>query len=667
MGNARVNMDLLGKKLENSDAEERREAAVDLGRIGKDAVPLLFRALSDRDWRVRKTAVEALVACADEGVIAGLIQTLSAHDNAGARNSSIEALVQVGKAAVGGLLSLVDTPDPDVRKFIVDILGDIKDSRALVPLIKRLEDGDENIRVAAAEALGKIRDPRAVDALLVCLSRYDQGWLDYAAAEALGEIGDERALGPLLAALARSSLREPVLESLGKIGSADSIGPLVMSLDDPLRIVREVSIVALAAIYRKNSAQDRKRIIETVRKGAGDRAVNFLEEILITSEGDLQKAAIAVLGWTGREGSIRKLFSILKEEELEETMVQSLRHLDKGASDLLLTYLTSDNALVRRTVARILGEIGNLSAEEPLIGLLADENGHVRSSSAVALGRMRSRKAVKPLLDLLSDEYESVQETAIEALAAINDESVLDGLIQGFSSHEAFLRRNIAVLLGKFATDKAMDALAFALKDEEPDVRKAVVAALDNGHGGKALRPLLLAITDDDPEVRMLAAEALGRTNAPKAGDALVPLLEDNDLWVRAAAARGLGRIGGARVGTVLTAHLARASDIFLLALVEVLGKLCYAQALDPLLALTGHPDPEVRKTVLSALSGYKGAAVQRAAVSRLSDQHWSVRKAAIDVLKQERDAAGDSLLEKIADTDLDATVRQAAKEALGK
>ena len=667
MGNERVSIDLLGKKLESSDAEERREAAVDLGRIGEKAVPLLFRALSDREWRVRKTAVDALVSYADERVIAGLIQTLSAHDNAGARNSAMEALVRIGKESVDCLLPLVDTPDPDVRKFIVDILGDIKDARAVLPLVKRLEDADENIRVAAAEALGKIRDPRAVDALLACLSRYDQGWLDYAAAEALGEIGDERALGPLLAALARSSLREPVLESLGKIGSAGTISPLIESLDDPLRIVREVSIVALAAIYRKNTAQERKKIVETVRRGVGDRAVNFLEEILMTSEGELLKSAIAVLGWTGREGSIRKLFAILKEEELEETMVQSLRHLDKGTSGLLLTYLTSDNALVRRTVARILGEIGNPSAEEPLIGLLTDENGHVRSSSAAALGRMRSRKAVKPLLDLLSDEYESVQDSAIQALAAINDETVLDGLIQGFSSREAFLRRNIAVLLGKFTTDTAMDALTFALKDEEPDVRKAVVAALDNAHSEKALRPLLLAITDDDPEVRMLAAEALGRTNAPEAGRALVSLLEDNDLWVRAAAARGLGRIGGAQVASVLASHLARASDIFLLALVDVLGTLCFAQALDPLLALTGHPDPEVRKTVLAALSGYEGASVRPAVISRLSDQHWSVRKAAIEVLKQKRDAAVDSLLVKIADADPDATVRQAAKEALGK
>ena len=660
-------IDALEKKLESRDAEERREAAIDLGRRGGEAVPLLFRAMADRDWRVRKTAVEALVAIGGEGVIAGLIRTLSSHDNAGARNSAIEALVQIGGGAVDALLHVLDTPDADVRKFIVDIFGDVRDPRAVPALINLLEDADENIRVASAEALGKIRDQRAVDALIGCLTRYEQGWLDYAAAEALGEIGDERALGPLLSALGRSSLREPVLEALGKIGNADTLGPLIASLADPLRIVREVSTVALAAIHRKNAPLDRRAIIETVRRGMSDRAIDFLEETLITSVGELQKAAIALLGWTGQESSIKKLLDLLKEEDLEEPVAQSLKYIERDKAGFLLPYLSRDNALVRRTVARVLGDIGYVGAEEGLAPLLRDENGHVRKAASEALGKMKSARFVPRLLELLEDEYEDVQESAIRALAAIGDESMLDGLIQRFSSRDAFMRRNIALLLGKFTTEKAVDALAFALKDEEPDVRKAVVEALGNAPPAKAIRALLLAITDDDPEVRMLAAEALGRTNAAEARDALVPLLEDSDLWVRAAAARGLGMLGGERVAAVLAAHLGGATDIFLLALVEVMGRLKSAQALSPLLALTGHADPEVRKTVLAALSGYEEEAARRAVMSRLSDPHWSVRKAAIEVLKQTGDAAAEPLLETIADGDPDMTVRQAAKEALGR
>jgi len=660
------NLEFLGKKLQSSDAEERREAAVDLGRAGREAEPLLFRAMGDADWRVRKTAVEALVANGSESVIAGLIRSLSSDDNAGSRNSAIEALVHIGSTAVDALLMSLDTPDADVRKFIVDILGDIRDSRAVPVLIENLEkDPDENIRVASAEALGKIKDRRAVDPLLACLTRYDQSWLDYAAAEALGEIGDERALGPLIAALGRNSLREPVIESIGKIGNVNTLTPLIAGLADTLRIVREVAMVALTAIYRKSAQNDRERIIMTVRANVNDRAVDFLEEMLVTSTRELQKAAVAVLGWAGRESSIQKLLALLKEEDMEESTAQALKNIDGGRVPLLLGYLADDNALVRRTVARVLGEVGSRDTDDSLIGLLSDENGHVRSAAAEALGHLRSRKAVKPLLGLLADEYESVQESAIRALAEIGDDSALDDLVKDFTSRDAPMRRNIALLLGRFTTDKASDALAFALKDEEPDVRKAVVHALGNLSGDKALRSLVHAITDDDPEVRMLAAEALGKTRAPETSDVLIPLLEDDDLWVRAAAARSLGKVAGEKAGDVLAAHLNTATDIFLLSLVDVVGKLRTERALEPLLRLASHADLEVRKTVLVALSGYCWASVQQTILSRLSDPHWSVRKAAIEIVKLKKDAAAAPLLERIADGDPDTAVRQAAKDAL--
>ena len=662
------NLEFLGKKLQSSDAEERREAAVDLGRSGRDAAPLLFRAMGDTDWRVRKTAVEALVANGGDSIIVGLIRLLSSDDNAGSRNSAIEALVHIGAGAVDALLMSLDTPDADVRKFIVDILGDIRDSRAVPVLIEALEkDSDENIRVASAEALGKIKDRRAVDPLLACLTQYGQSWLDYAAAEALGEIGDERALGPLIAALGRNSLREPVLESIGKIGNVNTLTPLITGLADKLRIVREVALVALTAIYFKCTQHDRERVIRNVRENVNDRAVDFLEEMLITSTRELQKSAVAVLGWAGRESSIQKLLALLKEEDMEEPTAQALKNIDGGRVPLLLSYLADDNALVRRTVARVLGEVKSQDTDDPLIVLLSDENGHVRSAAAEALGHLQSRKAVKPLLGLLTDEYESVQESAIRALAEIGDDSTLDDLVKDFTSRNAPMRRNIALLLGRFTADRASDALAFALKDEEPNVRKAVVHALGNLSGDKALRSLVHAITDDDPEVRMLAAEALGKARAPETTDVLIPLLEDDDLWVRAAAARSLGRVAGEKAGEVLAAHLNTATDIFLLSLVDVVGKLTTEHALVPLLGLACHADPEVRKTVLTALSSYRWEAVHQTVLSRLSDPHWSVRKTAIEIVKQKKDAAAEPLLGRIASGDPDATVRQAAKDALGR
>lgn len=660
-------LDRLEQKLSSPDPEDRREAAVDLGRAGRPAAALLLRALGDSDWRVRKTAVEALAAVGDDDVISGLVAALSAHDNAGRRNSAIETLIQIGGSAVPALLAVLDTPDPDVRKFAVDILGDIRDTRAVPVLMQALDDPDENLRVSAAEALGKIGDRRAVDKLISCLAPGDRGWLDYAAAEALGAIGDARALGPLLTALGRSSLREPVLEALGRIGSAETAAPLAAGLRDPLRIVREVCTSALVDIFRKSNASERESIIAAVRAASGEREAELLEDMILTASGDQQLAGIRVLGWTGRERSIEMLLALLREEALEEPVAEALMNIGPAAMGHLLRHAGDENALVRRAVAQFLGRVPGPASEEALLKMLGDENGHVRSAAAESVGRLRCARAVAPVRRLLRDEYRSVQESAIRALADIGDETLLDDLMKEYSSSGASMRRNIVQLLGCFSGSRAADALHFAIKDEEAEVRKAAVNALARMPGAAPLRSLLLAITDDDPEVRMLAAEALGRMDAPEAAEALKPLLEDEDLWVRAAAARGLGNTGGAAAGELLAGHLDRATDIYLLELVSITGRLRVPSAFDRLLRLTGHEDPEVRKTAIHAIESFGGEAVRQALIARLLDPHWSVRKAAVEVLGRHPDATTLRLLERLSEYDTDAAVRGAAAAVLGK
>ena len=76
-------LEQLGRQLESANVEERREATIGLSRVGGSAVPMLFRAMADSDWRVRKTAVEAIITTGGERIVDELIRALSAHDNAG--------------------------------------------------------------------------------------------------------------------------------------------------------------------------------------------------------------------------------------------------------------------------------------------------------------------------------------------------------------------------------------------------------------------------------------------------------------------------------------------------------------------------------------------------------------------------------------------------------
>lgn len=70
----------------------------------------------------------------------------------GNRSAVIEALILSLKYEVG-----------KVRKNAAEILGEMKDIRAVEPLIQALEDKSGYVREEAAEALGKIREPAEKD------------------------------------------------------------------------------------------------------------------------------------------------------------------------------------------------------------------------------------------------------------------------------------------------------------------------------------------------------------------------------------------------------------------------------------------------------------------------------------------------------------------------
>jgi hypothetical protein len=104
---------------------------------------------------------------------------------------------------VNQLISQLSDKNSALRENAALELGEIKDTRALAPLILSLADPDDGVRQNAAEALGRINDPRAVSSLIVALKDTDYT-VRMRSASALGAIRDERSVEPLSVALTDS-------------------------------------------------------------------------------------------------------------------------------------------------------------------------------------------------------------------------------------------------------------------------------------------------------------------------------------------------------------------------------------------------------------------------------------------------------------------------------
>lgn len=164
------------------------QAAAALVAIGSAAYDTLARALVASAWIARSNAAWALGALHNRDAVPLLERAL--HDReAAVRTRSAWAIGALrGADAVPALIDALKDPDAGVREQVAWALGAIRDHRAVDGLVTALGDSAAGVRAQAAWALGAIRDPRAIEALTKCLKDTD-AHVRRQAAWALGAIG----------------------------------------------------------------------------------------------------------------------------------------------------------------------------------------------------------------------------------------------------------------------------------------------------------------------------------------------------------------------------------------------------------------------------------------------------------------------------------------------
>lgn len=182
----------------------------------KDEVEIQIDLLKEKDWFRRKEAAITLGEMGDERAVAPLITALR-DDEWNVREAAEDALAMIGSPAVEPLIKALR--EYQVRRYVIKILGRIKDERVLDPLFVQLRneefkddataalvevglpaverltavlnDKDRNVRKHAVLALGAIGLPEAVDMLIEATQ--DEEWeVRMAAIAGLDQVGDER-------------------------------------------------------------------------------------------------------------------------------------------------------------------------------------------------------------------------------------------------------------------------------------------------------------------------------------------------------------------------------------------------------------------------------------------------------------------------------------------
>jgi HEAT repeat protein len=591
--------------LQSDDEEIRRSAMQSINRIPLfESLGLIFTAMGDESWRVRKESVETFVNSApDEAAIEKLLELLRNEDNAGLRNSAAEAVIRLGTAAALPLLRMVKDPDRDVRKFIVDLMGAIGAPVFVKPLLNALQDADVNVASSAAEQLGSTGDTGVIPDLVQAIADNQAVLFRFSALGALSILAKPSVVPEEILKLAdQDILRKSVYDCLGSISDDSSLPLLVQGLYTQQKGGRSAAVKAIFRIYCRSKDEVRQKINSEFRSLNGNEVISGLLNIFDNRDPLLTEALIWCSVATEDIRFVPLVIESFEDERFAEAAMNSLEKFGpEGISNIVACYPTAnDNA--RSAICTLIGESGYSGQSDLIDNALKDNSAHVRMAAATSAAKLGMISSIPNLVALTDDSNPDVSYSAVSSLqqlALIGRSDVLN-IARNFSDSEEPRHRRQASLL--YASLGEHENLLLLSKDEDPMVRQSAVSAIGSLNLKSLGTTLLMALVDEHPDVRIAAADALGNIEECTALDALEQALEDEDSWVRCSVLKAIARIDRNRSLSIIKRLHTAAEGLFMITCLQLLEADGGPDAELIISSSLANPDPDIARQASKSL-----------------------------------------------------------------
>lgn len=401
-------VELLSKKLADTDAEVAAAAAVALGRIGDSAATGILEqslkgsSLAGAPATVRSAAAEGCILCAEKLAQAGeaaaairlfeavrnadvpkqrvleatrgailarqadgipqLVELLHADDRAHFELGLWVARELPGQQATGALVAELERMKPERQGLLLLALMDRADRPALSLLARAAEQGPKNVRITAIKAMRQKGDASCVPVLLAAALEADAD-VATAAVEALEELPGDDVNADLAARLAKAEgkTRLALIELSGRRGIAAALPELFKAADDSDAAVRAAAFKSLGDTI--DFANLSWLIDRTVRaKTAGELALvgaalkaasgrmpdrdACAERLAGAMSQAATPAKVELLASLGAIGGVRALAAIAEASKSSDVAVQA------AAAQQLGDWMTPDAAPVLLQMAR---------------------------------------------------------------------------------------------------------------------------------------------------------------------------------------------------------------------------------------------------------------------------------------------------------------------------
>jgi HEAT repeat protein len=592
----------------------RAQAADALGEIGDPgAVSALSLVIVDKNKLVALSAVDALGKIGDARAIPALRWASQSNSRDSSVAKTLEKLLASGAggaedkrpddARVGKLTTGLEHAHPRIRRVAAEVLGAMKEGRAVPSLLHTLSDSDAEVRLATARALGRIGDPQTIPFLIRAF-----------------EDGDKRVRRRVASVL--GLLRDPAARKtfVSQLKAADAEGrrDAVRGLSYQLKrgdISPEEALALLLGALRDTDSEVRREAAQTLGWVHGAQAATALAEALKDSDSKVRANAARSLGANPDRSAVSELLVAAgnKDREVRMAAAAALVSLkEPGAVPVLTGVLARARkkeeyfSAFREAHAEASddGEKIIISLQD-LFGLLSSTEPGFRAEGAKFLEAVkRSPRALSRLKEEIDLNLEELLHAAL-ALYKLGEPrplpraAILDGLRYG-----TWDGREYAAQLLSGSADGVVASLAnVLLRDDESRARHGAARVLARIGDTAAVDALLIALDDPASEVRDAAGFGLAQSKDPRGVPALCATMrEPFSALERAWVATMLGMSGDPRAIPTLVEALGSTDDSLRKSAVVALGKIGDPQALPALRDVMGDPQPDLKSAARQAI-----------------------------------------------------------------
>ncbi|MGA1866976.1 MAG: HEAT repeat domain-containing protein [bacterium] len=468
------------KEKEAIQQEKRLEEILLQGNMS-DEVKIWIRDLSKGKYEDKVNAADKLMERKDPGTVAPLIFLL--------KRNNISA------------------------RLAANILGEIKDPRAIHSLLEILKNPNSESHCAAIRALCEFDNPLIEESLIdIIKNKTEDNEVRGCVFTALRHSKKTISIDVLLSIIQdkeeNPKIKEKAIQVLSDNKDPKAVKPLIHLLkSDSNRIVR---MKAAGALGRLKDRRAVRPLIEALQ----DKEVAF--------------SAILALEELGDPRAVTPLINLLETNPRYPPLaIRALGKLkDPRAVEPILAYVNHKDLSVRNEVAFALGEIGDERAVMALIAMA--DNTYNESSPIIALSKIKDIRAVEHFVRKLKEGNQNDRRTAVSALIEINDPRAVEPLLPLLKHHDDDIRRKTASILCNLKDIRAFDHFAHALHhDQDKRVRGHSVEYFIRIHDDRAIKLLIEALNDEIQEVRERAVGGLDFLKARSAVPLLITALSD--------------------------------------------------------------------------------------------------------------------------------------------